>query len=321
MATATFDTYDAAGIREDLQDQIWDQSPTDTPICSAIAKTSATATNHEFQTNRIEAPARNINVEGADAGTSDATPTNRLGNYTEIADKVALVSGTMESVTKAGRASEMSYQIANMMLVIKTDVEFGVSGRAAGAQVKFVGDDTTAREQGAVQAYLSTNFVSAGTAAAGTPPAGPFPDGSAGPVAAGTPGAFTEDFLKTALQSAYDNGSKCSMMVVSAVNKGIASGFDGGTTRYNTAEDKKLVASIDVYVGDFHTLEIVPSRIINSTDVIGIDPEYMELAELRPMFDKELGDTGDSWRRQVLWEGCVAVTNEQAHFVVSDTTG
>jgi len=36
--TNTFDTYDAVGIREDLQDVIYSISPTETPFMSAAAR-------------------------------------------------------------------------------------------------------------------------------------------------------------------------------------------------------------------------------------------------------------------------------------------
>lgn len=308
----------AVGIREDLADRIWDRSPVDTPFVSSIARVRAEATKHEFQTNRLRTPQHKPSTEGASASTPKNQVTTRLDNYTQIIEDTADVSGTMEAVTTAGRDSEMAYQIACIMEEIKTFIEASCHGRAPASAGKVAG---ATREMGAVQAYTGTNFVSQN--GDGTPPAGsPFPDGSAGY----TPGAGTTALdettgLKAMLQLAYNNGSKMNCLLASSANKGIISNFNGGTTVYNTADDRKLVAGIDVYEGDFHSLEIKPSRIIHGADVYGYDPEYMELAELRPMYDKELGDVGDSWRRQVIWEGCVAVRNEQAHGIIVDTTG
>lgn len=314
MATTSFDTYETIGIREDLADRIWDVSPTDTPIVSSIPKNRAKQTNHEWQVDRLLAPQMRAAVEGADAPADSSGATTRIGNYSQIITQTAIVSGTNEQVDAAGRDSEMAYQIARKMEETKTDIEFAVSGRIAADSEKAVGDETTARNMGAFQAYLSTNTDYGAT---GSPPTGPFPDGGT-PGTAGTGRTFTELLLKGVLESMYDNGSKATMMVLAAAEKGISSTFDGGTTRYNTAADKTLVASIDVYVGDFHTLEIMPSRIINAIDIGIFDPEYMALSELRPMFDKELGDTGDSWKRQVIWEGTLEVRNEQAHGLIAD---
>ena len=44
---ATLDTYDTVGIRQDLQDAIYDISPTTTPFMSTVGRTKAknTSTN------------------------------------------------------------------------------------------------------------------------------------------------------------------------------------------------------------------------------------------------------------------------------------
>ena len=41
-----YDTYDTTGIREDLVDIIYNISPSETPILSAIPRTAAKSTNH-----------------------------------------------------------------------------------------------------------------------------------------------------------------------------------------------------------------------------------------------------------------------------------
>lgn len=320
MATGVFDTYDTTGIREDLADRIWDVSPTDTPVVSSIPKNRASQTNHEWQVDVLATPQMRAAVEGADAPADSSSATTRLGNFSQIVTQTAIVSGTNEQVDAAGRDSEMAYQIARRMEETKTDIEFAVCGRTiAGGRGKDAGTDTTARNMGAFQAYLTTN-VAVGTVG-GVAPTGPWPDGTDTGAVDGTNADFDEAMLTGVLATAYTNGSKATMLVESATNKGVSSGFNGGTTRYNTADDKKLVASIDVYAGDFHTLEIMPSRIIAASDVLIVDPEYAALSELRPMFDKELGDTGDSWRRQVVWEGTLEVRNERAHALVTDTNG
>ena len=76
--TNTTSTYDAVGNREDLSDVIYDISPMDTPFMSGIARTAATATNHEWQTDSLAAAGNNAVVEGDDATTTAATPTVKL---------------------------------------------------------------------------------------------------------------------------------------------------------------------------------------------------------------------------------------------------
>ncbi|HEX9227382.1 MAG TPA: DUF5309 family protein [Arthrobacter sp.] len=108
----TFTTYEGIGQREDLTNVIYSISPTETPFTTMAARTKATARYHEWQTDSLAAAsAVNANIEGDDSTAATATPTVRLGNYTQILKKTIQVSGTMEAVDKAGRDSEVAYQL------------------------------------------------------------------------------------------------------------------------------------------------------------------------------------------------------------------
>jgi hypothetical protein len=100
----TLATYEAIGNREDLSDEIYRIDPTDTPIMTALERTTATAVNHEWQTQALAVvDTANAVLEGDDATTDAVTPTVRLGNICQISDKVARVSGTQQVVQHAGR--------------------------------------------------------------------------------------------------------------------------------------------------------------------------------------------------------------------------
>ena len=62
---AVYQTYQTVGIREDLADIIYSISPTETPFMSGVAKTSATNTSHQWQTDALADVAANAAVEGA----------------------------------------------------------------------------------------------------------------------------------------------------------------------------------------------------------------------------------------------------------------
>ena len=62
---AVFQTYQTVGIREDLADIIYSIAPTETPFMSGVAKTSATNTSHQWQTDSLADVAANAAVEGA----------------------------------------------------------------------------------------------------------------------------------------------------------------------------------------------------------------------------------------------------------------
>lgn len=308
--SGTYSSYDAVGNREDLTDIIYDVSPTETPVMSALARAKATATSHEWQTDALaSASAANAVIEGDEATTDASTATTRLKNYTQIMDKVAVVTGTQEAVSKAGRKSEMAYQMEKRMKELKRDIEAAICDN--GAYV--AGNDTTARELAGFPAWLTTNT------SAGASGADPTTIGSTARTD-GTQRAFTEELLKAVLQDCYTNGGNPSMAVVGPFNKRKASEFTGSATRMDKSEDKKLYAAIDVYVSDFGEVKFVPNRFSRARDCLLIDPEYACLAYLRPFKTMDLAISGDYMRKQILTELTLEVKNEAAHGIVADLT-
>jgi hypothetical protein len=315
QSTGTFDSYDAVGNREDLTDMIWDVSPSDTPFLSAIKKSKARGTLHEWQEDSLAQAGANKQEEGKTAVPAAAGATTRLSNYTQILAKHVVISGTQEAVNKAGRKSEEAYQTAKRMKEIKLDLEWAMmdGGGADGigaAKDNGVGDDT--RGMGSFQTYITSNFDGAGSAPTGN---------SVDTITGGANRNFTETILTTVLGECFDSGADPKLMFVSGTNKGVVSAFDGGGTHYVDKDDKKLVNSVDIYVGDFHTLSVVPSRQIPGANVYLVDPEYVAYAELRPITKSSLATEGDSSRSQIIMEGTLEVCTEAAHGVIADTNG
>lgn len=316
QATGLFSSYDAKGNREDLIDNIFDVSPTETPVMSAIKKKKAYATNHEWQEDNLAAAADNFNIEGDDATPVAPAAGNRLGNYLQILKKHAVVSKTQEVVNKAGRKSEMGFQLARRMQELKLDGERAMlDGGLAVGVAKAVGSDAVARRMGSLNTYLTSNVSvgATGAAAAGN---------GTGVMTGGTDRDITSAILDTLLSTCYTNGANPKMMVVSGINKAAVGDFTvGGATRFVTTDEKKLNVSVDVYVGDFHTLKIVPCRQLVGDNIYLIDPEYLSLSELRPMIAADLAMTGDSYRKELSWEITLEVSSQKAHGLIADTNG
>ena len=70
----TTDTFDLVGIAEDIEDAIFDISPTDTPILTMAGKKKASNTLHQWQTDALSAVTHQPQVEGDDAGFATASP-------------------------------------------------------------------------------------------------------------------------------------------------------------------------------------------------------------------------------------------------------
>jgi hypothetical protein len=310
--TNTFATNDMVGIREDLSDVIYDVSPTETPFLSMVAHVEATATYHEWQVHSLTAAsATNHVIEGDDATTDAGTATVRRGNYTNISDKVARVTGTAQSVTAAGRANEMDFQVMNRSKELKRDMESLLLANNA----RVAGNDTTARELAGLPTWLFTNTDFGATGA------NPTGDGSNARTD-GTQRAFTEDQLKTVLQSAWTEGGNVSVLMTGGFNRQVASSFSGGGTKTQKAEDSKLHATFDVYVSDFGSLKMSPNRYCRTRDALVLDPDLWAVAFLpgRNMVTTELAKTGDTDRKQVLSEYTLEARNEKGNAGVYDLT-
>lgn len=308
----SFSSYDAKGNREDLVDQIYMVEQTKTPFTSRIAKVSATATYHEWQTDSLAAASdANAVIEGDDATTDASVATVRLGNYTQISDKVARVTGTQEAVDKAGRGSEMAYQVAKRMTELKRDIE--KSALANNAQV--AGNDTTAREAAGVESWVATNS-SAG--AGGADPTGDGTDARTD----GTQRAFVEDDLKTVLAACADEGGDPDLILVGSFNKQAMSAFSGNGTKTYEGNSQTLNTAIDIYISDFGTLEVVYSPFSRNRSALVLDTSMWALATMpgRAFMQNPLAKTGDTERVQILTEWTLEARNESANGIVADLT-
>ena len=307
--TNTFDTYDSVGEREDLSDVIYSISPTDTPFLSSAAKVKATAVLHEWQTDALAAAVTNNAVIEGDEATLDAsTATTRLSNSSQIMDKTVVITGTQESVDKAGRASELAYQIAKKAKELKRDMEATVTGNIA----EVTGGSSTARKMGTLGSWIETNDVFGAGGASGT----------AGNTARtdGTQRAFTEAQLKSVIKSVWNEGGEPSMIMVGPFNKQKLSGFTGNSTRFDAGADATLYTSVDVYASDFGQLQVVPNRFSRDRDAYVVDMNYWGIALLRDFTMHELSKTGDSEKRQLLVEATLESRNEGASGLVADLT-
>ena len=307
--TNTFDTYDSIGEREDLSDVIYNISPTDTPFLSSAAKTKATAVLHEWQTDSLAAAVTNNQVIEGDEVTIDAlTATTRLSNSCQIMDKTIVITGTQEAVDKAGRASEIAYQIAKKAKELKRDLEASLTSNNA----EVTGSATAARVTGGLRSWVATNDVM-GTS--GT-------SGGAGNTAAGngTQRAFTETLLKSVIKSVWNAGGNPTMVMVGPFNKQKLSGFTGNSTRFDAGADATLYTSVDVYASDFGQLQVVPNRFSRDREAWVLDMDYWGVAFLRDFTMHELSKTGDSEKRQLLLEATLESRNEAASGCVADIT-
>jgi len=308
---ATFTTSTAVGEREDLADVITRIDPDETPIYSALKKETGNGVFVEWQVQELAAAvATNYQNEGADAAYATPTATTRLGNYMQISQKDAAVSGTLDSVDKAGRDREIAYQKVLKGLELRRDIE------------KYLTSDTARsasdpRKAGTLSTWITNVDVGSGGAA-------PTGDGTDVPTG-GTDRAMTLAQIDTAMQAAYEDGGQPNMLVVSPAKKAAFSDLNGGSVatnqiNYTAPREAAIVGSVSLYLSDFGQLDVVIDRFQGDDRVFLLDSDYASICTLpgRNFNVEDLAKTGDSEKFQIITEFTLKVSAPKAHGAVYD---
>ena len=314
IVTNTFTTFDAKGIREDLSNLITNIAPEETPYMSNIGRESISNSLFEWQTDTLASAAANKQLEGDDVTSFDSvTATVRLQNYAQISRKTIVLSATEETVNKAGRRSELAYQIAKRSAELKRDQEFSMLNGAVAA----AGNTTTARGTASLQAFIKTNYdmqTNGANPTYTTVPTGARSDGNVR--------TFTETILKNVIQQVWTSGGTPKILMTGPVNKQRVSGFSGiASSRFNIdggARPATIIGAADIYVSDFGNVQVVPNRFQRERDAFVIDPDYAKVTTLRPYQQVELAKTGDAEKRMLIVEWGHKVLAENAHGIAAD---
>ena len=309
---AQFTTANAVGEREDLSDVITRIDPDETPIFSALKKETGNGVFVEWQVQELAAAvATNYQNEGADAAYATPTATSRLGNYMQISQKDAQVSGTLDAVDKAGRDRETAYQKVLKGLELRRDIE------------KYLHSDTARsgsdpRKAGTLSSWITNVDDASGTSAATG-------DGTDVPDMAGTNRAMTLAQIDTAMQAAYTDGGQPNMLVVSPAKKAAFSDLNSGSVatnqiNYTAPREAAIVGSVSLYLSDFGQLDVVIDRFASDDRVYLLDSDYASICTLpnRNFAVEDLAKTGDSEKFQIITEWTLKVSAPKAHAAVYD---
>lgn len=313
QATGTTDSYDLVGLAEDVEDVIFNISPTETPFLTMAKRKKASATLHQWQTDSLSAAAANRAIEGDDSTYATASATTMLSNYTQIAKKTVMVSGTADAVRKYGRKEEFAYQIAKRGKELKRDIEFAlVTNQASSA-----GGSGTARSSAGIESMIAGNRILGAGNTTGTTPG--YAAGVWAAPTDGTATAMTEGDLVSALEAAWvDGGDPSTIMVNSTLKRKIAT--FGGANKYSGVQVNQgrtaqavVIGGVDLYISDFGEHKIMLNRYMRAGTLLALDPEYVSVAFLRPIKFEERAKTGDATRGELLTEFTLVAENPDAH--------
>ncbi len=313
---ATFTTTLAVGEKEQLADVIYRIDPDETPIFSALKKETSNGIFTEWQVQELAAASgTNYVNEGADASIGTPTATTRLGNYHQISVAAVAVSKTLDAVEKAGRDKELAYQKVLKSLELRRDIE------------KSIGDTDVARDGSDPRksASLSCWITNGSVGASGAFATGDGTDAVTG----GTDRALTLQLIEDGMQAAWEDGGNPKMLVASATNRANFSNLTASSNLVNNqvnmtqAKEVTYVGSTSVFLTDFGTLEVAPSRFLGNDRVFMIDPDFASLCTIngRNFAENQIAPTGDAEKFQIVTEWALKVQAPKAHAMILDLNG
>jgi hypothetical protein len=196
---------------------------------------------------------------------------------------------------------------------LKRDMESTLTSNNASV----AGNSSTARKSAGFEAWIQTNDdrASDGNNTA-------FSGGIQAAATDGTQRVFTESLLKNVLSLCYDNGGEPNQIMVGSFNKKQMSAFPGVADQVRDTGNKRatIVGAADVYVGDFHELDIVPNRFSRTRSALVVDPSMWKLCYYQRFKTEDLAKTGHSDRKMLSVEFTLESCNEKASGCVADLT-
>jgi hypothetical protein len=325
----TFETYDAKGIREELSNTIHKTDPEETPFMSLVGTSSIKTVHPEWQTDALKSvDLTNNQPEGNEWTFDPVTATTRVGNYAQISDVKFKISGTLDEIDKAGRASEVAYQVVKKGIELKIDIEaICLSNQASLAGS---GDAATNRKTGGLPSWVGTNDDTAGTS-------GGYSATTGLTVAAitGAQRAFTKTILDSVILATYNSGGNVgrATFMCSPYVKQVFSGFQDGSDvalsrrEFSPKGDNIIIQSAEGYRSDFGTVMVVPNRQMKRAGSAVarfahlIDPEKVSIGMFRDIRVEKPAKTGDAENRVLLAEYALIIKNEAHLGMAADLYG
>lgn len=188
-----------------------------------------------------------------------------------------------------GVDNQFSKQVANKVREIAVAVE---QAALYGQRV----DDTTNawRSMGGLAYYITTNLDSTTT-------------------------SLTLTTINTQWQNSYTNGGLIDTILVGPNQRRNISQFDSAAIRLERSDSIRgqVVSELD---SDFGTASVVLDRWVLKQHLFGLDRQWIDFANLRPITFEVLAKTGDSTKGQVVGEKSMRIRMQKRHMLMSALT-
>jgi hypothetical protein len=285
QVAGTTDTFDVSSLKESLGKVIYDLFPMDTYFQKHIANEDVGQTQHQWLFDSLAAAANNKQIQGDTFSYATQATASRVSNYTQIARKSILVSGSLEAADTVG-GSPMGRAVMKSMKEYKRDLEFDLLGR----QGSSAGATNTAAASGGVLAWIwGTGATVAGNTVAATSTAGTTPSYASAAVAGQTDGttaasSVTYTDVENAAELAWLDGGEPDTILCSNGQKKVVDAFSSRATRtadISKTEQLTVQGSVNILVTSFGTFKVVMSRYIPRNCMVLLQMDKWALGQLR----------------------------------------
>lgn len=273
----------------DLSNEIAVLSPTDTPLLTlllskgkVVPATDITVSWREKELNSDRA----VKAEGSEAGSAVKSVRKLKSNICQIMEKVVSVSGTVNALNPNGVGDEFASEVADRLTELKRDLEyFALNG------VKSEEDN---RQMAGLVSLVDESHVINHNA------------------------ALTEEVIIDALQKVWEAGAHGELYAF--MNATAKRAFNAIMKDQCTQTIEQGAQTFGVivtrYETDFGAINVVLDRHMKADEMLIVDLDKVELAELRPTQYADLAKTGDYKKGHIINESSIKLLNSKAGAVI-----
>lgn len=283
---------------EDLTDVATILDSSQCPFFAGAPKIRARDVVHSWPIDSLAAPSSAGAFDGADFSSGDAqTPPSRLYNTTQIFRRDVVVSDRERESNPAGVRDMYEHQTMKKFKEITRDFEttFWRCGATTGTATGAEGVANAPAMAGIQGAFGGPTIYTSGS---------------------GGCGAFLTADLVTVCQNMFTNGAEPDSLWLAPVwktlymNSVYGTGTIAGAVRSIAADDKRLVANVEVWESPFSQLlqvivdRFIPSRLLSASGAAWFvgDRSMAKIAFFRPPRHTPLSKTGDNTKGMVMME-------------------
>lgn len=327
-----FTTYDsgffqaggvaASGIlhHEDLTDVLTILDSFQTPFFSGAPKLRARDVVHSWPIDALAAPSSAGRPDGMDYGSGDSiTPPKRLFNSIQTFNRNVTVSDRERESNPAGIADMYTHQVTKKFKEIARDFEFTAFRAGGQTPTSATGAESPEPSSGAIMAGFQGRFASAQIFTTGFGAATGF-------ATADLIDMCTQLFIRGAEPDSVWFAPDTKKLFVNAT---YGTGTVGGLVRNIAADDKRLVANVEVFETPFNQLlAVITDRFIpmGSASASGFgyfvgDRSMARVAFFRPPQHKQIAKSGDNTKGMILMDATLHLDHVSSWGVLTGVTG